>query len=265
MIREAGHYGTSRFRVRLIARPDAPVGRVLSEGEHRCIALAGFLTELATATDRSALVFDDPASSLDHLYRDALAGRLVEEAASRQVIVFTHDLWFIFRLARLASEKGMQPFYQHVCRNDQQVGLCDSDPPIDSRPVDEAIRHLRRRLNDFRALYDSGKMGPWQEHAQGLVGRIRTTWERAVEEVIAPVFRRFDHDVDTKNLRKLTVLREGDCQRVDESRARCSQLQHSRPAVAGSPSLTPDAIETEINGLEAWFNDVRGRQEKLQV
>src|SRR5690606_36580776 len=43
---------------------------VLSEGEHRCIALATFLSELSLPSHRSSVVFDDPVSSLDHKWRN---------------------------------------------------------------------------------------------------------------------------------------------------------------------------------------------------
>jgi len=39
-------------------------------------------------------------SSLDHIYRARVAKRLAEEAQHRQVIVFTHDLGFLFEITR---------------------------------------------------------------------------------------------------------------------------------------------------------------------
>ena len=86
----------SFFKVALVDKPNEPIGEILSEGEHRCVALAAFLAELVTSRDYSGIVFDDPMSSLDHKYRRRVAKRLVEEAAHRQVIVFTHDLTFLF-------------------------------------------------------------------------------------------------------------------------------------------------------------------------
>jgi wobble nucleotide-excising tRNase len=79
----------------------------LSEGEKTCVALAAFLTELATAQHASALVFDDPVSSLDHRWRSSVAKRLVDEAKKRQVIVFTHDLVFVNDL--LDRMEGQEP------------------------------------------------------------------------------------------------------------------------------------------------------------
>jgi ABC-type hemin transport system ATPase subunit len=66
----------SYFQVCLVAKPAASVGEIFSEGEHRCVALAAFLAELVTSKRYSGIVFDDPMSSLDHIHRKAIAGRL---------------------------------------------------------------------------------------------------------------------------------------------------------------------------------------------
>ena len=62
------------------------------------------LAELKVANRECPIVFDDPVCSLDHNYRDKIAKRLVEEAKSRQVIVFTHDIAFLIELESKAAE-----------------------------------------------------------------------------------------------------------------------------------------------------------------
>src|SRR5690606_3999306 len=89
IVRSGGRYGSPQYQIRLYAKPNAPVKAILSEGEQTCVALAAFLTELATATHNSALVFDDPVTSLDHKWRKRVATRLVEEGHKRQIIIFT--------------------------------------------------------------------------------------------------------------------------------------------------------------------------------
>ena len=106
IVRSGGKYGSPQYQVRLFAKPDAKIHEILSEGEKTCVALAAFMTELATAMHRSALVFDDPVSSLDHRWRGQVAKRLVEEAENRQVIVFTHDLVFVNDLNDHATKTG---------------------------------------------------------------------------------------------------------------------------------------------------------------
>src|SRR3546814_9131762 len=66
IVRSGGKYGSPQYQVRLFAKPDAKVHEILSEGEKTCVALAAFMTELATAMHRSALVFDDPVRSEEH-------------------------------------------------------------------------------------------------------------------------------------------------------------------------------------------------------
>ena len=119
----------SFFKVALVDKPDEPVGEILSEGEHRCVALASFLAELVTSRDYSGIVFDDPMSSLDHKYRRRVAKRLVEEAAHRQVIVFTHDLTFLFDLQREAEAARQDVRYQNVHRAQSEPGHVADDLP----------------------------------------------------------------------------------------------------------------------------------------
>lgn len=57
MVRAGGQYGSPHYQIRLLAKPDAKIPDILSEGEQTCVAIAAFLAELATAPHNSALVF----------------------------------------------------------------------------------------------------------------------------------------------------------------------------------------------------------------
>jgi hypothetical protein len=103
--KEKSSYGMPLFRVTLIKKPEVKVGDILSEGEHRCVAIAAFLAELSTSDSHSTVVFDDPVSSLDHLHREDLAKRLAAEGKKRQVIIFTHDIAFLFLLNEACHEQ----------------------------------------------------------------------------------------------------------------------------------------------------------------
>lgn len=118
--------GVPYFQVRLINKPSEPVGKILSEGEHRCVALAAFLAELATIEAQSAIVFDDPVSSLDHQHRDKVAARLADEGQNRQVIVFTHDMAFLLLLdeaCRATKDRNATRIsYRLVSRGGESAG-----------------------------------------------------------------------------------------------------------------------------------------------
>src|SRR6202008_1409324 len=108
--------------------PGVTVTDVLSEGEGRALSLAAFLTELSTAPSCSAIIFDDPVSSLDHIWRERIAHRLVEESKIRQVIVFTHDLVFLRSLMAL-SAKASVPCQHQYLRREAQAGITSPDLP----------------------------------------------------------------------------------------------------------------------------------------
>lgn len=86
---------------------DASPDKVLSEGEKRAVALADFITEVALDVTSGGIILDDPVTSLDLEWRETIADILVKEAERRQVIVFTHDLPFLYFLKKHAEELGI--------------------------------------------------------------------------------------------------------------------------------------------------------------
>ena len=100
---------------------------VLSEGEQRAIALADFLTEIEICNLMGGIVFDDPVNSLDHERKLYIASRLVEESKHRQVVIFTHDVSFLFDLINEAEKQKYKAKEDYLChwisKIDDTVGL----------------------------------------------------------------------------------------------------------------------------------------------
>ncbi|SFD14793.1 AAA family ATPase [Tropicimonas isoalkanivorans] len=258
--------GVPFFQVRLINKPSEPVGKVLSEGEHRCVALAAFLAELSTIDAQSAIVFDDPVSSLDHLHRDRVASRLAEAGQTRQVIVFTHDMAFLLLLdeaCRAIKDREATPMsYRLISRGTENAGYCHQDPPANVMPIDKVIDGMKTHLGNVNIHYERGDQAKWLREVTSFQDQLRTTWERAVEEVVGPVIRRLSRKVDTTGLIKLTVLTDADCTAMREAFGRCSALLHSQPGEINPRLPAPSVIETEIDALGKWIADIRSRQEK---
>src|SRR5258708_19657038 len=76
------------------ARQNVTLPRVFSEGERTALGLAAFFTEASLDASKSALILDDPVSSLDHIRRGLVAGRLLAPAPTPQALVFPPDLSF---------------------------------------------------------------------------------------------------------------------------------------------------------------------------
>ena len=79
--------GEQRIIVNVTGLKHPKKSEILSEGEQRAVALAGFLTEVNEFKTGHAIIFDDPVSSLDLERKNQIAKRLVEEAKNRQVII----------------------------------------------------------------------------------------------------------------------------------------------------------------------------------
>lgn len=258
--------GVPYFQVRLINKPSEGVGKVLSEGEHRCVALGAFLAELSTVDAQSAIVFDDPVSSLDHLHRDKVAARLASEGQKRQVIVFTHDMAFLLLLeeaCRAIKQPGPTHIaYQSVSRGPDHAGFVHPDPPANVMPLDKVIAAMKVHLGNVRIHHTRGNQANWLREVKSFQEQLRTGWERAVEDFVGPVIRRLARKVDTTGLVKLTVLTGADCDAVRDAFKRCSELLHSQPGELNPRLPDPTVIEGEIHALEKWISDTRARQDR---
>lgn len=259
--------GVPFFQVRLINKPSEPVGKVLSEGEHRCVALAAFLAELSTIDAQSAIVFDDPVSSLDHLHRDRVAARLAEAGQSRQVIVFTHDMAFLLLLdeaCRATKDREATPVtYRLISRGNENSGFCHQDPPATVMPIDKVLAAMKAHLANVKIHHERGDQAKWLREVTSFQDQLRMVWERAVEEVVGPVIRRLSRKVDTTGLIKLTVLTDDDCATMRESFGRCSALLHSQPGEINPRLPASSIIQQEIEALERWIVNIRTRQESV--
>lgn len=262
--KEKTSYGVPHFRVSLMRKPDARVGEILSEGEHRCVALAAFLAELATTESRSAIVFDDPVSSLDHMHREAVTDRLAEEGRHRQIIVLTHDIAFLFLLDQACREKGTHAAFRSVTRTDEHAGFVQQDPPARAQPIEKVIDGMQKQFDNEKCFYDNGDHDRWERTVDALQKRLRWTWERAVEEAVGPVIKRLSNKVETKGLAKVTTLTIDDCTEMRQAYGRCSTLLHSTADALNLPLPKPDAVQNEITALRTWVEDIKQRQSKIE-
>jgi len=263
LTQEASGYGSTKFKVSLVRNPKAKVASVLSEGEHRCVALAAFLAELSTAHNRSGVIFDDPVSSLDHNYRELVAARLVKEAASgRQVIVFTHDIPFLMMLDEECRKQAQAPHYQSVNRAEDRAGICIPGAPFKAKSVPELVTKLDNRLATTTVLHTNGRLDEWAEQVKAMAGILRDGWERAAETYVAPVAQRFNNKVHPGGLRMLTILTDQDFTVLNEGYGFACTYCHTDSVALNRPVPMPTKMKDEIDRLRNWFDSVHTRQEQ---
>ena len=183
MVRAGGQYGSPHYQVRLLAAPNVNVAGVLSEGEQTCVAIAAFLAELATASHASALMFDDPITSLDHKWRDRVAKRLVEEASVRQVVVLTHDLIFLNDIEEAAEHSGVPCETRYVRQTAAGAGIVNADLPWDGMKLPARVQKLQESAQSLARTRPQADEETYERDARHFYDDLRAAWERALEEV----------------------------------------------------------------------------------
>lgn len=258
--KEKDRQAVSYFRVALVENPNAKVGEIFSEGEHRCVALAAFLAELVTAQRYSGIVFDDPMSSLDHIHRGAVASRLVEEAEHRQVIVFTHDLVFLYELRREAEKANRPIAFRNIRRQQDKPGYIENELPDKAKSGLEMCNALRSSLKAAKSDFDKLTDTQRTIFCKGTIGQLRDAWEQAISDYIRPVLERFDNKVKPTSMFKLGILNEDDVKRVMTAQSKLSEDLHSSAQALNPEAVSLDDLLNEIKALEEWIQSIRDRQ-----
>jgi len=115
---------------------------VLSEGEQKVIALADFLAE-ASLKPPAPVIFDDPINSLDYKRMTEVVNRIVLLSETRQVIVFTHNIWFATELLAQFDKKPQECSYYDVSRDGSRIGVVTKG----THPRSDTVSSLRGRIN----------------------------------------------------------------------------------------------------------------------
>jgi len=263
IVRSGGKYGSPQYQVRLFANDKAKVHSVLSEGEQTCVALAVFLAELATAGHTSCLVFDDPVSSLDHRWRRKVAERLTEEAAIRQIVVFTHDLVFLNDLQTLARQNGVPIKEISLTQTAVGAGVVHEGLPWAGQKIPERLDNLEKDARAARLLHDAHDDEGYAAAVANFYNRLRSTWERALEDrAFCNVVNRHRDYIDAKNLKRVTVLTETDTTAWAAGFKICCDITDAHDPSRGRNAVPPppDDLLKHVGQLKDWAENLRVRQ-----
>lgn len=246
------------------ARPGTKLVEVLSEGEQTALGFAGFLTEAHFDASKSALVFDDPVSSLDHMKREFVARRIVALAEERQVVVFTHDIAFTMLLRKAAGESSV-PFATRGIERRRKVGpgFTTLDHPWTAKDAAQRIDTLRREVANLRRAEKGMSGNDYLQETANIAGHMSQTWERIISQVLAePLVDYRGLEVRVGKLRVIGRVTEKDVKDYDDSYSRISgwvsrhdphpELNYTPPSV--------DQLNDEIDVLAGWLNKVKKYQ-----
>lgn len=251
---KGGSKGRLLHKPALLGATTSSPRQVLSEGEQTAAGLAGFFTEIQFDATKSALILDDPISSLDHYRRGSAAKRIVEFAADRQVVVFTHDLVFLGELVREAEENEVKLTERAIERNGAaQPGVIVNGLPWKASDAKTRIGELRAELDRLRNAQATMSADEYSEAAQKWGGRLSQTWERLVRsEVVNKVV--VAGEVRPKMFRVIANITK-----EDDADFQAGYAASSRWATRHDPSEevnftppTPDELEAEYVRIKEW-------------
>lgn len=243
-----GRQGTTR-RLKTVQqhKPSA----VLSEGEQKVIALADFLAESGLRSVSAPVVFDDPVNSLDYRRIEEVSGRIALLAEHRQVVVFTHNIWFATEL--LSRFEKSQPKCTYYSIEDD--GAIKGIVTAGSHPRWDTVKKL------------TGKVDAMQQAARQTDGEIREalvekcysllrSWIEVVveQELLQQVVQRYQPNI------MLTRLPAINGARLDKAKQTIYPLYekacrimdgHSQPLETLSVRPKLDEFETEWAQIQA--------------
>ena len=257
---DSGKKGVTYHKIKFKENEDIDVGNVLSEGEYRCIALAHFLSELATTENKSGIVFDDPVTSLDHKWSNNIASRLVEEVQNRQVIVFTHDITFLIRLSEYADRKKTDIDVKSIVRNLEETGIAEEAPPWYSQNVNQRVGVLKKKQQKLEKILREKSREEYENKASKIYGKLRETWERLVEELLLnSVVVRFGRTVETRRLKRVVDIDQKDYDKIEKAMSKCSGYLtgHDQASALNEPLPEPDEILDDINELDEYRKELQ--------
>jgi len=130
---------------RKLLTPGHGLEEILSEGEQKVIALADFLAEATLKPGGSPIVLDDPVTSLDHKRLQYVVDRLINLSRDRQVIVFTHDIWFAAELLARFEQAPKECFFYDVMVEGDRIGMVTRG----SHPRTDTFKDRNRRIQSL--------------------------------------------------------------------------------------------------------------------
>lgn len=261
LVKKRVEHGRVLHELRLAkARSGAPRD-VLSEGEHRVVSLAAFLADVTGKQQPAPFVCDDPISSLDQDFEEAVVQRLVRLSSDRQVIVFTHRVSLLVLLQEYGRREGREP--KVTCVRCEPWGTGEpGDTPLFAKKPDKALNALlNENLAKARKAHDEEGQTAYAPLAKSICSDFRILLERMIEcELLADVVQRFRRAVNTQGkLDKLARITAEDCKFFDNMMTKYSRYEHSQPNEAPVAPPAPDELKADLEALRDWRTAFVGR------
>ena len=151
-------------------------------------------------------MLDDPVTSLDIEWREVIAKMIVDETLKKQVIIFTHDMPFLYYLKQAIDESEKESLYHWILREEGseiEVGRV----ALNSSPVnDKEFTNVGVPEKFYKEAID--EINPLKKQAilwNGFSVLRRCYEVITIEDLLNGVVQRFSDYVRMGNLRELCL------------------------------------------------------------
>ena len=249
-------------RIRLKNTVTEKIQEVLSEGEQRIVSLAAFLADVTGKPNKSSFVFDDPVSSLDHTFEEAVAKRLVDLSKDRQVIVFTHRLNLLGLIEDYGGKNGCET--QVICVRKESWGTGEPGDIslMGQKPVGALKTLINQEIPRIRKIYENEGGNEYEYAAKYLCSEVRILLERIIEhDLLADVVKRHRRAINTQGkIEKLAYITGDDCHFLDAMMSTYSIYEHSQSDESPVSLPDPDQLQEDMIKLKNWHDNFLKRQ-----
>jgi hypothetical protein len=129
--------------------------------------------------------------------------------------------------------------------------------------VKDRVGVLKSRLQQAEKLSKDADPAIYESFACDLYGRLRETWERAVEELLLnDSVRRFRRSIETNRLSKLSGIKSEDIELIEAAMTKCSKYLrgHDKAVAINEPVPAPTELKADVERLDNWVLGMRKRR-----
>ncbi len=236
-------------RKKAVASGEHRPSDVLSEGEQKVIALADFLAE-ASLKPPAPVIFDDPINSLDYKRMAEVVNRIAALSDTRQVIVFTHNIWFTTELLARFEKRTQDCSYYDVSRDGAKIGIVSKG----THPRCDTVSNLRGKINALIQSAEKASGEPQAALIERAYALIRSICEVIVEqELFQGVTQRYQPMVRMTVLPKINFSElEGAVKAINAIYEDCCRYigSHSQPLETLNVRPTLDTLKVDWKKLQ---------------
>lgn len=143
------------------------------------------------------------------------------------------------------------------------TGEAQEGPPWLAAKVKDRVGVLKSRFQQAEKLFKEADPAIYESFACDIYGRLRETWERAVEELLLnDSVRRFRRSIETNRLAKLSDIKSEDIEFIEAAMTKCSKYLrgHDKAVAINEPVPALAGLKADIESLEKWVLEMRKRR-----